>query len=95
MIQEANPPESKTGKPTRAKVAEVDALLSLIPEIGPVRACRRVGIPKETYYWHKRKQRGAVPLDDPESPRSGAFSVGTEGPEGTPDAEGRGNKEVA
>ena len=92
MIQEAKPLESKTGKSTRAKVAEVDALLSLIPEIGPVRACRRVGIPKETYYWHKRKQRGAVPLDDP-GPLN-AVSVGTEGPQGTPDAEGRGTKEV-
>jgi hypothetical protein len=26
---------------------------------------------------------------------TGAVSVGTEGPQGTPDAEGRGNKEVA
>jgi len=75
-------------------VAEVDAILSLFPEIGPIRACRRVGIPKETYYWHKRKQRGAVPLDDPESPRSGAFSVGTDTREVTPDAEGIGNPEV-
>jgi hypothetical protein len=92
-MYETKPSESKPGKPTSVRVAEVDALLSVFPEIGPVRACRRVGIPKETYYWHKRKQRGAAPSSDPE-PRSGAVSVGTEGPQGTPDAEGRGNPEV-
>lgn len=59
MIHEIVTPEPKSGKTTGEKVAEVDALLSIVPDLGAVRACRRVGIPKETYYYHKRKQREA------------------------------------
>lgn len=60
MSHEIQTPDSKAGKSTREKVAEVDALLSVFPEIGPVRACRRVGIPRETYYWWKRKLKLAA-----------------------------------
>lgn len=50
----------KTGKSTGELIAAVDALREMIPELTIPQACRRVGLPKETYYWNRRKALAVI-----------------------------------
>lgn len=91
VLLESAQSDSKPGKTTREKVSEVDALLSLMPDIGPVRACRRVGIPKETYYWHKRKEKSPpVPGIPVETDRAGEMATLAGGSQSIPAPDGAG-----
>lgn len=39
----------------------VDALMAAIPDLGPTRACRRIGISRDAYYNAKRKAQKENP----------------------------------
>ena len=58
-----------------------------------VRVAKKFGISRQWLRQTLDKAGGAAPSSDP-GPHD-AVSVGTEGPQGTTDAEGKGNKEVA
>lgn len=73
MSHETVESAEKPSKTTGEKLAAVEALLSAIPDLGPAKACRRVGLPIRTYYWHLEK-RGK------NSPASNASEPGETGP---------------